>query len=194
MDHGTCNIDVGCSINIQRTDGECEFIPIRDSCVRCVCVCVCLCPVSVCLSLSLCLLSLCGVHVVHERAFRGRRNRCRRSGFLSVALLCPPSRSSLAPLSLVNFENPSAPSLYFFIFLSFCLYYCRYNKTFIVNYNCQISFWSLERRFPRLIMVFLLSLFLFLLFRLFFSTLASLHLSLSPLSDRFIGASSSICC
>jgi len=22
MDHGTCNIDVGCSINIQRTDGE----------------------------------------------------------------------------------------------------------------------------------------------------------------------------
>lgn len=24
MDHGTCNIDVGCSINIQRTDGECE--------------------------------------------------------------------------------------------------------------------------------------------------------------------------
>lgn len=23
MDHGTCNIDVGCSINIQRTDGEC---------------------------------------------------------------------------------------------------------------------------------------------------------------------------
>jgi len=27
MDHGTCNIDVGCSINIQRTDGECENIP-----------------------------------------------------------------------------------------------------------------------------------------------------------------------
>lgn len=24
MDHGTCNIDVGCSINIQRTDGECD--------------------------------------------------------------------------------------------------------------------------------------------------------------------------
>jgi len=28
MDHGTCNIDVGCSINIQRTDGECESISI----------------------------------------------------------------------------------------------------------------------------------------------------------------------
>lgn len=26
MDHGTCNIDVGCSINIQRTDGECGNI------------------------------------------------------------------------------------------------------------------------------------------------------------------------
>lgn len=38
MDHGTCNIDVGCSINIQRTDGECDniqyYIPIR-----CVCAC-----------------------------------------------------------------------------------------------------------------------------------------------------------